>query len=132
MEKIIKTLFNSYALTGFFAVFGYWLFFKDKGKGKDQEDEYIQDIDTTGTTLNDVEAKVIANICETAFENSWSEGGTDEKTLNRVLLNLTNPSFNHVYKSYGIRFDKTLVQTLVDELDEDEIKPYVLRFKIVK
>ncbi|WP_237275584.1 hypothetical protein [Tenacibaculum ovolyticum] len=116
MDKIIKTLFNSYALTGFFAVFGLWLFFKKK----ENKSTNLVYVDYSGTSLTDVQAKSYAQIC------LWAVGdlGTDEDTLYNTLLPLSNQSFNHVYSMFGYQKEKTLVQWLVSELSISELEPF--------
>lgn len=127
MNNILKQILNSASLSIFFGVLAYALFIKPKKKKVD-----LKNVDVSESTLSIAEADSIADICEQSFVNSWANGGTDEKTLERVLLSLSNGSFNHVYKAYGERKNMTLVQSLIDELDEDEIKPYVFKFTLMK
>lgn len=116
IDNVLKTILNSYALIGFFGVFGFWLFFGRKTKPNSN----LANPTTHGSTLTDVEAKSYANVCYEAMEPY----GTDEDLLSKVLLNLNDPTFNHVYKAFGKRDSKDLVQWLVSELSEEELNPY--------
>lgn len=115
MDKILKEIFNSYAMIGFFTIAGYWLFLKKKPKPHS-----VIDVDITGSNLTDNQAKSYADIC------LWAVGdlGTDEDALYNTLLPLTNASFNHVYKMFGKVKGKTLVQWLVSELTVNELEPF--------
>lgn len=94
MEKIIKTLFNSYALTGFFAVFGYWLFFKKEEKDKE----------SNNPTVND-----IINLLDTAF-NSVGTFDWDTDIVVSTFNKMSATEIKILYRDFGYRMYNKLTR----------------------
>lgn len=125
MTTYFKTALNSYAFIGFFTIFGYWLFFnRNKNKVKPK----LSDVKTINSSLTDIQAESYADSCYSSF--NYVLGFDDVETLNRILLPLDNDSFNHVYKKFGLKQERTLVQWLVEQLNEEELTPF-MKFDLI-
>ena len=94
MEKILKTFLNSYALVGFFAVFGFWLFFKRKGDG----------VKSTNSTVNDA-------IYE--LDSAFNAVGTFDWDTDKVLVvfqKLSSSDIKKLYKDFGTRYYNKVIR----------------------
>lgn len=117
MDKILRQVLNSTSLSIFFGVLAVALFIKPKKK-----DSKIKDVSISGTSLNDSQAQSYADTIYSSFNVIF--GFDDLTRIEKTLLPLDNPSFNHVYKKFGIRQNRTLTQWLTEQLSTEEIEPF--------
>lgn len=118
-----KSIFtNKYVLVGIGVMILSFFLFRRK-----PEPKLDIKLDYEDTDLTDAEATIIANACYTAMDGL----GTDENVLETMLLPLSEDSFKHVYQKFGIREDMDLVQWLVYELGEDDLKQFQDRFDVI-
>lgn len=91
MDKILKTFLNSPAFIGFFAIFGYWLFFKPKNKTLDSL--------STTNPLSYEDSKKYADALHVAMGSTF----LDYETIKTVLSKLNADSYKQVYNTFGLR-----------------------------
>jgi len=114
--KIIKSKYT------WFGLLGVTIFFLLPKK----ENDGVSNLDTSQSDLTDSEAKNLADLSETAM---WG-GGTNEDWLFTNLYPLSNESFNHVVKIFGIRKSESLPQWLMSDLSNSDYKQFSEKFEI--
>jgi len=105
---------------------GLFVFRKKEDPEPDSHD-VIHEVEINNSNLSDQQAKVLADLSYTAMNGAFTN--TDFLFNNLFILN--NPSFDHVFKVFGVRDDENLAQWLLGDLSNSQYKKFSDKFNIL-